>query len=42
MAHHDSDEGVWLITYKKATGKLHIEYDSELYYIPAFGQASHS
>ena len=34
---HTRDEGVWLITYKKATGKPRIEYDEAVEEALCFG-----
>lgn len=36
-AHHELNEGVWLITYKKATGKPRIEYDEAVEEALCFG-----
>jgi uncharacterized protein YdeI (YjbR/CyaY-like superfamily) len=37
VAHHARDEGVWLITYKKATGKPRVEYDEAVEEALCFG-----
>jgi uncharacterized protein YdeI (YjbR/CyaY-like superfamily) len=37
LAHHARDEGVWLITYKKATGKPRVEYEDAVEEALCFG-----
>jgi uncharacterized protein YdeI (YjbR/CyaY-like superfamily) len=36
-AHHSSETGVWLVTYKKATGKPRVEYDEAVEEALCFG-----